>query len=183
MIQLRYLYLLSIRQNNFTTSLRRRYLTSFWSCHIVATETSDDVAKTTALQRLIMTSLNKTLQRHRFCNVVVVQRFHHNFIATSEWRLIAMCQQRCNGVILSTRIISEAAARRCFINQLLWKIGGNSQIREFSANSFSRIWKFRPAILLKERLWHRCFSMNFVKLLRTPFYRRPLAAAFIAFWP
>ena len=27
----------------------------------------------------------------------------------------------------------------------------------------------RPATLLKKRLWHRCFPMNFAKFLRTPF--------------
>ena len=27
----------------------------------------------------------------------------------------------------------------------------------------------RPATLLKKRLWHRCFSVNFVEFLRTPF--------------
>ena len=26
-----------------------------------------------------------------------------------------------------------------------------------------------PAILSKKRLWHRCFPVNFVKFLRTPF--------------
>ena len=29
--------------------------------------------------------------------------------------------------------------------------------------------KGRPATLLKKRLWHRCFPVNFVKFLRTPF--------------
>ena len=29
--------------------------------------------------------------------------------------------------------------------------------------------RLRPAILLKERLWHRCFPVNFTKILRTPF--------------
>ena len=28
----------------------------------------------------------------------------------------------------------------------------------------------RPSTLLKKRLWHRCFPVNFVKILRTPFY-------------
>ena len=28
----------------------------------------------------------------------------------------------------------------------------------------------RPATLLKKILWHRCFPLNFVKFLRTPFY-------------
>ena len=27
--------------------------------------------------------------------------------------------------------------------------------------------------LLKKRLWHRCFHVNFTKLLRTPFYETP----------
>ena len=31
------------------------------------------------------------------------------------------------------------------------------------------ISKLRPAFLLKNRLWHRCFPVNFVKFLRTPF--------------
>ena len=29
----------------------------------------------------------------------------------------------------------------------------------------------RPATLLKKRLWHRCFPVNFAKFLRTPFLR------------
>ena len=31
--------------------------------------------------------------------------------------------------------------------------------------------KVRPATLLKQRLWHRCFPMKFAKFLRTPFLR------------
>ena len=30
--------------------------------------------------------------------------------------------------------------------------------------------KLRPATLLKKRLWYRCFPVNFVKFLRTPFF-------------
>ena len=30
-------------------------------------------------------------------------------------------------------------------------------------------WCLRPATLLKKRLWHRCFPVNFVRFLRTPF--------------
>ena len=29
---------------------------------------------------------------------------------------------------------------------------------------------FRLANLLKKRLWHRCFPVNFAKFLRTPFF-------------
>ena len=31
----------------------------------------------------------------------------------------------------------------------------------------------RPVTLLKKRLWHWCFPLNFAKFLRTPFYRTP----------
>ena len=37
---------------------------------------------------------------------------------------------------------------------------------------------FRPGTLLKKRLWHRCFPVNYVKFLRASFfYRTPLVAA------
>ena len=32
----------------------------------------------------------------------------------------------------------------------------------------------RPATLLKMRLWHRCFPVNFVKFLRTPYFTEHL---------
>ena len=34
---------------------------------------------------------------------------------------------------------------------------------------FNKVAGFRPATLLKTRLWHRFFPVNFVKFLRTPF--------------
>ena len=34
---------------------------------------------------------------------------------------------------------------------------------------FNKVAALRPATLLKKRLWHRCFPMNFVNFLRTPF--------------
>ena len=34
---------------------------------------------------------------------------------------------------------------------------------------FSKVAGVRPATLLKKRLWHRRFPMNFAKFLRTPF--------------
>ena len=36
----------------------------------------------------------------------------------------------------------------------------------------------RPVTLLKKRLWHRCFSVKFVKFLRTPFLQNTSGAAF-----
>ena len=34
---------------------------------------------------------------------------------------------------------------------------------------FNKVAGLRPATLLKKKLWHRCFPVNFVKFLRTPF--------------
>ena len=35
---------------------------------------------------------------------------------------------------------------------------------------FNKVARLRLVTLLKKRLWHRCFPVNFVKVLRTPFY-------------
>ena len=34
---------------------------------------------------------------------------------------------------------------------------------------FNKVAGLRPATLLKKRLWHSCFPLNFAKFLRTPF--------------
>ena len=39
---------------------------------------------------------------------------------------------------------------------------------------FNKVACLRPATLLKKRLWHRCFPVNFEKSLRTPFYTEHL---------
>ena len=36
---------------------------------------------------------------------------------------------------------------------------------------FNKVAGLRPATLLKKRRWHRCFPVNFVKFLRTPFLK------------
>ena len=33
---------------------------------------------------------------------------------------------------------------------------------------FNKVAGLRPVTLLKKRLWHRCFPVNFSKFLRTP---------------
>ena len=39
---------------------------------------------------------------------------------------------------------------------------------------FYKVAGLRPATLLKRRLWHRCFPVNFAKLLRTHFFTENL---------
>ena len=38
----------------------------------------------------------------------------------------------------------------------------------------NKVASLRPATLLKKRLWHRCFPVNFAKFLRTPFFTEHL---------
>ena len=45
----------------------------------------------------------------------------------------------------------------------------NSQENTSARVSFLTKLQAAPATLLKKRLWHRCFSVNFDKFLRTPF--------------
>ena len=43
--------------------------------------------------------------------------------------------------------------------------------KTFNQKYYTCAWGLRPATLLKKRLWHRCFPVNFVKFLRTPFLK------------
>ena len=44
----------------------------------------------------------------------------------------------------------------------------NSQENTSARDSFQNVANLRPATLLKESFWHRCFPVNFAKFLRTP---------------
>ena len=66
------------------------------------------------------------------------------------------------------------------MKKLFLKIPQNSQENTCARVLFNKVAGLRPATLLKKWLWHRCFPVNFVKFLRTPFfYRTPLMAAFV----
>ena len=61
---------------------------------------------------------------------------------------------------------TEAVAQRCSVKKVLLEISQSSQenIKNFK----------RGSTLLKKRLWHRCFSVNFAKFRRTPFFTEHL---------
>ena len=43
---------------------------------------------------------------------------------------------------------------------------------------FTKVASLRPATLLKKRLFHRCFPVNFAKFLRTPFLQNTSSGCF-----
>ena len=53
-------------------------------------------------------------------------------------------------------------------------------LKNFPKTTGKHLWqslffnKVGPAILLKKRLWYRCFPVNFAKILRTPFFMEHL---------
>ena len=63
--------------------------------------------------------------------------------------------------------LTEAATRGVLCEKVFLEIWQISQENTCARVSF--LIKKRPATLLKRRLWHRCFPVNFVKFLRTPF--------------
>ena len=46
--------------------------------------------------------------------------------------------------------------------------------KQLRQNLFNKVAGLRPATLLKKRLWHRRFPVNFAEFLRTPFLREHL---------
>ena len=54
----------------------------------------------------------------------------------------------------------------------MFKTFKSSVVKKFMLCSGVRLKFISPAtaILLKKRLWHRCFPVNFAKFLRTPFF-------------
>ena len=64
--------------------------------------------------------------------------------------------------------------------EVLRKKGVLRNLRKFTGKhlcqslSFNKLAGLIPATLLKKRLWHSCFPVNFVKFLRTPFYTKHL---------
>ena len=58
----------------------------------------------------------------------------------------------------------------CSVKKVFLEISQNSQQKHLCQSLFfNKVADLRPATLLKTRLWHRCFHVNFVKFLRTPF--------------
>ena len=77
---------------------------------------------------------------------------------------------------------TEAATGGVLFKKVFLEISQNSQENICVRVSF--LIKKRPAHLLKKRPWHRCFPVNFVKLLKTPFFSRtsPVAASINSEW-
>ena len=64
----------------------------------------------------------------------------------------------------------EVFCKKGFL-RILAKLTGKYLCQSLFLNKVAGL---RPATLLKKRLWHRCFPVNFVKFLRATFYKEHL---------
>ena len=64
---------------------------------------------------------------------------------------------------------NEAVVGRCAVKKVFLEISQNLQERTCARLFFNKVAGLRSAILLKKSLWHRCFPVNFVKFIGTPF--------------
>ena len=73
----------------------------------------------------------------------------------------------------------EAVVWKCSVGKMFLEISQNSQENTCARVSFfNKVAGLRPATLLKKRLWHRCFAVNFAKFLRTPFLQNTYGDCF-----
>ena len=47
---------------------------------------------------------------------------------------------------------------------------------------FNKVAGLRPSTLFKKRVWHRCFPVNFVEFLGTPFFKDHLWWLLLGAW-
>ena len=65
---------------------------------------------------------------------------------------------------------NRSSHQRCFIKTVVLKNFEKLTGKHlYQSLSFNKVEGLRPATLLKKRLWHMCFLVNFAKFLRTPF--------------
>ena len=72
------------------------------------------------------------------------------------------------------------ALNRSSCSEVFCKIGVLRNFAKFTGKYLclslflDKVTGLRPATLLKERLWHRCFPVNFTKFLKTLFFMEHL---------
>ena len=67
-------------------------------------------------------------------------------------------------------ILYRSSHRRCSLKKgVLGNFTKFTGKHLYQSHFFNKVASLRPATLLKKRLWHRCFPMNFAKFLKTPF--------------
>ena len=91
-------------------------------------------------------------------------------------RFLNECQKSIQKLFKYAKL---AVIRRYFVKRCSQKFRKIHKKTTVPESLFNKVADPRPATLLKKRLWHRCFPMNFVKFLRTPFFIEHLGWVFL----
>ena len=75
---------------------------------------------------------------------------------------------------IKLRTYAEAVVQRYSVKKVFLEISQNSQENSCARVSFLIVVGLRAASLLRKRLYHRCFPVNFVKFVRTLFFTEHL---------
>ena len=102
-----------------------------------------------------------------FRNLTYVLDADGNFDLPSAF-LYALCELLEEQAVLCGNI--ETVVQRCSVKKVFLKMSQSSQEGTCTRDSFLIKLQAWPATLLKKNIWHRCFTVNFTKFLRTPFF-------------
>ena len=72
----------------------------------------------------------------------------------------------------------ETVAQRCSVKKFVLRNFAEFIGKHLCQSLFFNKVAGWPATLLKKRPWHRCFPVNFAKLLRTPFLQNASGGCF-----
>ena len=78
---------------------------------------------------------------------------------------------------------TEAVVRRCSVKKDILRNFSKFTGKHLCQNLFcNKVAGPKPATLLKKRLWHRYFHLNFTKVLRTHLLKNTSGGCFWLFW-
>ena len=105
--------------------------------------------------KLLNNSFGQTTEYKQFCWILVNPSCQLLNISEKEQAIIKYFQKQPPEVFYKKAVLKNFAK---FIGKHLLQI-----------LSFNKVAGPRPSTLLKRRLWHRCFPVNFVKSSRAPY--------------
>ena len=85
------------------------------------------------------------------------------------------------GLLLKLKNSFRSSHQRCSVKKGVLRNFEKSTGKHLCQSLFLVKLHARSATLLKKRLWHRCFHVNFAKFLRTPLFGTPLDDRFYNF--
>ena len=96
------------------------------------------------------------------------------FLYISLYELLFISNKICLFKSFNCIFIMEAVAQRCYVKRGVLRNFAKFTGKHLCQSLFFNKDGGRPATLLKKRRWHRSFSVNFAKFLRTPLFAEHL---------